>query len=282
MQRRGIVLVLVGLAIFSAPALTALVGQAWQTEAGSLTPLVLCVGLWSLYHRARMNADLAEAGSLVAWGLAMVVLTPVYAIASLVDIAPAMALCIWLGGVTTFYALYGWAIVRRCAVPLLLLGLIVPVPYSMSLSMNVLLRDWLSDGAVSLGSLLGLSAAQESGTIIVKQYVLAVENACAGVNSTLSLVAVGLLLAHWVSGASTRRAIVIALLAIPVALVGNLLRVVALMAIVSAWGAGLVDTMLHPMSGLLSFGFALAILAGLMWVTARTTILRAEPPGAPC
>lgn len=257
------------LAVFSIPALVVLSGQAWQTEAGSLTPLVLCVGAWSIYQQARMNAELARPGNFVLWIVVMLAVTPVYAIASLIEMAPVMAFCVWLGGVVTFQVLLGAELTRKCAVPLLLLGLITPVPYSLSLSMNVALRDWLSDTAVAVGASVGMETAQESGTIIVEQYVLAVENACAGVNSTLSLIAIGLLFAHWVSGASTRRALTIALLAVPIALAANLLRVLALMGVVSAWGAGLVDTVLHPLSGVLSFGFALALLLAVSWALNR-------------
>jgi len=130
--------------------------------------------------------------------------------------------------------------------------------------MNAALREWVSENAVQLAATLGMNVAVASDGIIIDQYKLAVENACAGMSSTLSLVAICLLFAYWVRGASPKTALGLAAIAIPIALTTNVLRVVLLLLLVSHFGSSILDTLVHPLSGLISFGVA----AILLWSSA--------------
>lgn len=260
MKRYHVLLLPLCLALFLLPAMIGLAGQTWRTEAGSLAPLVLCLGAWTLAHDVRRNRAIARPGALLPWGIAMTLATLGYVFASAISMVSLMALAAWVGGVATFQARYGWEMVRRCAVPLAFLGLTVPLPYMLSVRMNFALQSGLSDHAVALAAMVGLDVARDAGSIAIGPYIVAVENACAGVSSTLSLVAIGLLFAHWVGNTDTRRALLIALFAVPIALFANLLRVVALLGLVSVYGAQIIDTIIHPLSGVLSFIFAMALL----------------------
>jgi len=252
-------------ALFVLPALLMLAAQSWQSEAGSLAPLILCLGGWTLWHVYSKNRKTARPGSLIVWAAAMVLVGIAYLFASTIEMAALAALAAWAGCTATFYLFQGPLMLRRCAFPLLFLALIVPAPYTISAGINNWLRNWLSVWAVDLGSALGLDVALDRGKIYVDQYVLAVENACAGMSSTASLVAIGLLFAFWIHGGGWTRALVIALLAVPIAILANVLRVVALMALVSAHGSRVLATGLHPLSGVISFVLALALLLAVFW-----------------
>lgn len=207
----------------------------------------------------------------------MIAITAVYLLASLIQMVPLMALAAWAGGVATFYVLFGNALLRHCLVPLGFLGLVVPLPYTLSMQINLTLRDFLSDKAVALGSAFGLDTAREGTAIAIGPYLLSVEDACAGASSTLSLVAIGLLFAHWAARSGKGRALAVVAMALPIAIAANLLRVVALIALVSIWGAEIVDTSLHPISGMLSFCFALLLLLLLIKIVMPRGF---EPEGA--
>lgn len=260
-RARETYLLLACLFLFLAPAIVSLAGQTWQSEAGSLAPLILCLGGWTLWQTMRMNADAARPGSLRIWAMLMIPALAAYLLASAINMVAAMALAAWLGFAASFYALFGSAMVRICLVPLIFLGLIVPLPYSLSVQMNTFLRSWISEQATVLAHALGLDVAQGEGFIAVDQYLLAVETACAGASSTMSLIAIGLLFAYWIGNARPARAIAIAVLAVPIALAANVLRVVVLLMLVSTFGAGILDTIVHPLSGVVSFCFAAAMLA---------------------
>ena len=252
--------VLVCAAFFAAPTLIALSQQAWTSEAGSLAPLILVLGLWTLWHAVQRHRDKVSEGSLIIW---LAVLAPAIVImlfASLINMAPLMALATWAVLSATFYALLGWKIVKLCAVPLAFLGLVVPLPFTLSAPANAVLRESISGASVDMARAIGMSAAKGQGQIAIDQYVLAVENACAGASSTLSLVAIGLLFAYWISSAGLGRTLAIAVLAIPIALIANVLRVVGLLWLTSAFGSAILDTAIHPLSGVLSFMIAFILL----------------------
>lgn len=249
-----------GFALFVMSAVLGLAAHAWQSEAGSLAPVIVALAGWTLWTAYRADPGLHAGGHAALWlpGLVLAILTMI--VASALEFVALMALAAWIAGVTTLYAVAGGAMLRKAALPILLLGLVVPLPYALSVQANAFLRGWLSHAAVATGSAFGLDVARDQGSIAVGQYLLSIENACAGANSTLSLVAIGILLAYWIGGASKPRILALSLLAVPIALLANLGRVVTLMALSQAMGAGILETAIHPISGVLSFTFALGLL----------------------
>ena len=251
--------VAIAFAIWLSPAVLSLASQTWRTEAGSIAPLLLALGGFALWDCLRRNNELVRPSVSVAPLLAMVGLVPVYMLASAIDMVALLALVAWVGGVCLFVQINGWRASRRCAFPLLFLGLAVPLPYTLSLPASAALRDWTAQTAAGLGHLAGMNVAVDRNFLFVGPYALNVETACAGLNSTVSLVAIGLLFAFWIKDTARGGYLWAVLLAIPFALLANVLRILALMGGVSFAGAGFLETALHPLSGVLSFGFALTL-----------------------
>jgi|GEM_PF-2588783 len=257
--------------IFLAPALLALVRESWTTEAGSMAPIVILLGVWTIYNalRTRPGGQVETSGSLGIWIALMVPILCVYVFAQAIQMTALMAMAAWCGMVATLYGWFGGAAIRRCAVPLLFTALCVPLPYALSVTLNAKLRNWTSEQAVRLADTFGLDAAIGQGDVIMGPYVLAVENACAGTSTTLSLVAIGVLYAYWMRKAGPVTVLGVIALAVPIALVANIFRVVGLLGLVSAFGASVLDTVIHPLSGVLSFGIAAVLLAVTAGVFSR-------------
>lgn len=249
--------------IWSVPALYSLAQQAWRTEAGSLAPLVLMLGLWSLLESRKQHRNLAEPGAVIPAVTAICAAFPIYLFASAIDMVSIMALCVWVAGVATFYALNGAALTRAAIFPLAFLGLVIPLPYSLTLSGNLLLRDFIAKSASDVGRLLQMETAVDSHYIFIDQYKLAIDTACAGVSSTMSLVAIGLLFAHWTRGGGWKGYLIAIAISGPIALFANVLRILALLILIRIYGPGLLDTAIHPLSGVLSFAFALALFVAV-------------------
>lgn len=252
--------------LWSLPAFWSLTQQTWRTEAGSLAPLVLALGFWSLFECHKRHRHLIEWGKLHLSIAAIGIVMPVYLFASAIDMVSVMALCVWVAGVGTFYFLNGAAVTRACAFPLAFLGLVIPLPYSLSLSGNVILRDFIAKAASDLGRVFQMETAVDNHYLFVDQYKLAIDTACAGVNSTMSLIAIGLLFAHWMQSAGWRGYLLAVVISVPIALMANILRIMALLIMVKFLGPGLLDTAIHPLSGILSFTFALAMFAVMQGV----------------
>ena len=255
--------------VWSLPALWSLAQQTWQTEAGSLAPLVLMLGLWSLFECRARNRHLIAAGAIGPAITVVCVILPIYVIASAIDMVAVMAVCVWVGGIAAFYYFNGAALMRACGFPLAFLGLAIPLPYSLSMTANLVLRDFIADSASKFGRLLSLETAVDRHYIFIDQYQLSIDNACAGASSTMSLVAIGLLFAHWFQEASWKGYLFAFAISVPIALVANVLRIITLLFMVRTLGPGLLDTALHPLSGVLSFAFALAMFG----IVQRTAVL---------
>lgn len=259
----GRLLLAAGVIAWTAPPLLALAQVNWTTEAGALGPLVLATGLWMLAREVRRAVPVAEPGHL---GLTLALLAPaalVYVAALAITMVPALCLAAWAGLIALLYGLTGRAATRACWFPLLYLLLLVPLPYAISATLTAGLRGWLSVHAVSLASLLGLEVAVDGNAVFVDQYELAVEAACAGLGSTVSLLSVGLLYGYVLRGSGVRRAAVAIVAAIPIAILANLLRILLLLVAVHLGGAEVLATPIHPLSGFVSFTLAFATLAAL-------------------
>jgi exosortase len=249
--------------LFAASAAVDLMRTSWRSEAGSLAPIVLALGGYTLWRDFSRSRGLAQPGKAIIW-LPILAQASVFLIfGSAIAMASLGALAAWLAGVAVLYALNGWQVIRRCAFPLIFLALVVPLPYTLAMPANAALRAFVAERAVALAAWLGMNVAQEPGVVIVEQYVLAIENACAGANSTLTLVSLSVLYAYWIRTRSVARAWLAGALAIPIAMAANIGRVVALMAMVQWQGSAILDTAIHPLSGFISFALAATLL---VWV----------------
>jgi len=264
--------------LFALPALFALVTQGWGGEAGSLSPIVLLLGTWTVWYTAsELSQESPEQmGSLVVWGLLIIPVLGIYVFAQAIEMVFLMALAAWAGLVVTFYAWFGLRTLIKCTLPILLTGLAIPLPYSLSVTSNAWLRDFTSHWAVQLADMLGLDVARGAEVIVLGPYVMSVENACAGATSMMSLVAIGVLYAYWMRNSGKVQTLGILLAAIPIAFAANILRVVCLLFLIKFAGVNILDTALHPMSGLISFILSMALL--IAWSGILEKFTRTETP----
>jgi exosortase len=119
---------------------------------------------------------------------------------------------------------------------------------------------------------------REGVTLYVAQYQLLVEDACAGLNSLISLTAISLFYIYILHNASWRYALFLMLWIIPVALLANLIRVMILVLITYHFGNAAAQGFLHSTAGLVMFASALLgifLVDGLMtpvrkWLARRS------------
>lgn len=260
--------IIAAFALFALPAAIDLMRTTWRTEAGSLAPVVMALGGYTLWRDLDQARDLSRPGAAPVWIIVLMAAAAILLLASAAAIPSLGAIAVWLGGVATLYALYGPAVVRRCVFPLGFLAMIVPLPYTLSMAANGHLRTFVADQAVALAHMIGIDAAIDPGIVAVGPYILAIENACAGANSTLTLMSISVLYAYWVHKRSALRAWFAGALAIPIAMAANIARVVALLALVEWQGSAILSTAIHPLSGFISFLFAVAML----WLCDRVAV----------
>lgn len=252
-------LLLVAGAVWILPCVTLLAQSAWRTEAGSIGPLTLLFGALLLRSDLRCVTPSASRPTSYLTLLCLAVGLLAYAYAITTAFVALAALSAWLVLVCMIEIGYGWSALQKAWFALAYLLLVTPLPYSLTFSGSLRLGRVLAGSSAYLLDLWGFAAAYSGTSLYIDQYELAVEVACAGVSSTISLIAVSVAYARWAYRSSWEVIALLLLAALPIAFVSNLLRVLLLAVAVAVWGSRALSSALHPVSGAVSFTIALML-----------------------
>jgi exosortase len=147
---------------------------------------------------------------------------------------------------------------RAILFPLLFLAAALPIPLGMTEQLHMQLRIIATHGTSWALPWLGIPVFAEGTTLHLAPGPVQVSDACSGFSTLYAAGAVAVLTAHS-AGTWQRRALVL-LCAAPLAIAANVLRVIALVVLVIWQGAEVLDTFLHPLSGMMTFALALPVL----------------------
>ncbi|MDD1453124.1 exosortase [Sphingomonas sp. H160509] len=243
------------------PSLIWLMAGEWSLEQGAAGPIIPASGGWLLVREARTICTMPGH---ITW--AMAGMLP----AALGYVFAYVAGMLWLSWLSTYIALIivlysyiGGRALMRLWFPLTYLLFLVPPPYMLIASITQSRKLWLSVTSVDLLSALGFEAAYNGTTLYIDQYELLIADACAGMNSLISLLAIGLFYVYVLYRADWRYAILLAMLTLPVAMIANLARILLLLLATHYLGITRVEGVLHETAGLFMFLVALGCLIGL-------------------
>ena len=158
----------------------------------------------------------------------------------------------------------GWPALWALRFPLLFLMFMVPLPGVMLIAASFKMKMAAATLATWVIRVIGIPALQTGSTIHVPGISVVVDDVCSGLRSLLSLVALAIL---WTSlmgpNAKTWQKGVLWVMAVPIAILANMVRVVMLVLLSAIYGPQIADSFIHVGSGIVTFGVALAALAWL-------------------
>jgi len=154
----------------------------------------------------------------------------------------------------------GRRVVGLLAFPLGYLTLMAPLPFIERATLPLAMFTGVCSGA--LVRFLGLDITIIGNAITLPNADLVIGAQCSGINSMITLTSLNALVAYVLAGPLWGRLAVV-LLAIPLAVAGNILRVANLLFVARAWGAEAAFQFYHTYSGLLFFLLALLLLIPL-------------------
>ncbi|WP_174274750.1 exosortase/archaeosortase family protein [Sphingomonas bacterium] len=253
-------LLILAVALPVVPTLIALRDVFWSDESGSQSPIIILGVLYAIWQ-ARGVFGFDQAPRIVTTGTAIFALgCLVYFFGRIQSFYQLQALSWLLLGLGAALVAGGWAAARAIAVPLLVLLLAIPIPGSVADDLLVPVKLFLSRLVVSIMHHFGLPVANQ-GTIISVGYVqLRIADACAGLQSLVSLTAI-CLLGNYLVPLRTRTAnIVASLMAVPIAFAANLLRLSLLILIAYAWGTNAVLSA-HDYAAYLEVAISIGLLS---------------------
>ena len=177
----------------------------------------------------------------------------------------AMVFTVW----ALVWTLWGGPVWWRLRFPMLFLLFMVPLPGILLISISFYMKLAAAALATHVIGLMGIPATQAGSTIQVPNVSVIVDDTCSGLRSLISLIALSTL---WTAvmppSARVWHKLVIVAASIPIALAANMVRIVVLVLVASVYGPKAAEGFIHYGSGLVVFGVALLVLAGLSrWLT---------------
>ena len=175
-----------------------------------------------------------------------------------------------LAGAVLF--LFGWPLLRILMFPLAFMLLMVPLPAIIFNKIAFPLQLLASHvGEYSIRS-MEIPILREGNVLILANATLEVAEACSGIRSLISLITLGIVFGYFVDHRVWVRT-VIALSAIPVAILANGLRVASAGVAAHNFGTAGVEGLFHEFSGWVVF-----VLAFLMMFALQRLLQRFLPP----
>lgn len=252
-----------GCAVLVLPTMYEVATKTWTTEQGGHGPLVFVTGLWAVWREIK-GKDIVRRPGELAIGLPLLALAlAVFVVARITGILEIEAFAMYGALVSGAYLLFGGRVMRAIWFPLVYLAFALPPPDTVVAAVTQPIKIAISSGAVSVLHLLGYPVASSGVAIQIGQYQLLVAAACAGLNSIVTLTALCLLYVYLKHRSNPVALIVIALAAIPVAVVSNFVRVLALVLITYYFGDAVAQGFVHDFAGLLMFAVALLTIFGI-------------------
>ncbi len=197
--------------------------EVWRTvEYASHGFLVPLVALWAATAR---REELSSPTPMRGGGLLLAVVAALYLVALVMRNPTALGLVAVATVVVTVLALRGVAWVSTLRFSLAYLLFMVPLPTDWVTPVIVQLQIFVSSIAVEMLQQIGVSIFREGNVLTLPGDVsLFVAEACSGITSLITLLPIGVFVAYFTESISWRRLVLVAAV-IPIALAGNLLRV---------------------------------------------------------
>lgn len=260
-QRVLLALVALELIALYAPTVSWLIDRwtmsVWHNAHGMLIPFAVAYFAWQeLRPLAHVPSRASAWGFLFLFaGLALHVLdtgmhTQILSAASIILVLPGLSL-LFLGTTRT----------KAIAFPLVFLVFMLPLPLVLTERIHLLLREIATAATSAILPWLGVSVYAEDTALHLREGILVISDACSGFSTLYASCAVAALVAY----SCDRRAGRIAALAgaVPVAIASNIFRIILLVFAVRIAGIDVLDTWVHPGSGMLTFVIALPIILWL-------------------
>ncbi len=162
-----------------------------------------------------------------------------------------------LAGIVLF--LLGWQWLKSLVLPIGFLFFMIPLPYIVYDAMAFPLKLFVAKFSVIALKLMGVVVLREGNIIMFPQTVLEVADACSGLRSLMSLLALGVALAV-LSQEKISRRVVLVLLTVPIAIFTNMIRVIGTGFLAQYYGAAVAEGFFHEFAGMGVFVLAMVML----------------------
>jgi len=241
-----------------APVLYRLVAQ-WVHDPnyshGFFVPAFSLYVLWQKRDRLRRLPRRPSWSGLLILAIAVAVLTAGTLGAEL--FLSRTSFLIAIAGLVVLF--FGWNYLRAVLFPWLFLLLMIPIPNILFNQITFPLQLLASKAAALVLPLLGVPVLREGNVIQLPVMTLEVAEACSGIRSLMSLATLSIIYGYLLETRISTR-VLLALAAIPIAVIANGLRIIGTGLLVQYWDPEKAEGFFHAFSGWLIFVVSLILL----------------------
>ncbi|WP_047393352.1 exosortase B [Chitinibacter sp. ZOR0017] len=251
-------LIVLGLLALAVPTCLSLAQGIWQSDDQAHGPIILAIVVWLFWQVKERIVALPDRP---ATGMAFVLLIPALL---LYVLGRSQAILIFEIGafIPLVMALLllskGPRAIAIAWFALVFMLFLIPLPGSVVDALTGALKSQVSHIAEVILYAAGYPVGRSGVLITVGQYQLLVADACSGMHSMFSLLAVGSLYVYITNHQSKWRNVILILAILPMAFIANIIRVMTLILVTYHFGDDAGQGFIHDFAGMALFAFALA------------------------
>jgi exosortase B len=266
--------VLLGLAILFVPTFYDLFTGAWVGEEQGHGPIIFGLALWLIYRKwpDMLAATTPPRASWAGWPILVAGLLS-HMLGRSQKILMLEVLAIILVMMATLLIKRGGRALRVLWFPFFFMIFMVPLPAEFVAAVTMPMKMAVSWATEHILFAFGYPISRSGVILQIGQYQLLVADACAGLQTLLTLEALGLFYLNLMRHPSAFRNIGLAIFIIPISFSANVIRVIVLTLITYYYGDAAGQGFLHGFAGMVLFVTALILIlsidSALQWTIRR-------------
>jgi exosortase B len=266
--------VLLGMAVLFVPTFYDLFTGPWVGEEQGHGPIIFGLALWLIYRKwpEMLEATTPPRASWTGWPILVVGLLA-HMLGRSQKILMLEVVSIILVMMATLLVKRGGRALRMLWFPFFFMIFMVPLPSEFVAAVTMPMKMAVSWATEHVLFAFGYPISRSGVILQIGQYQLLVADACAGLQTLLTLEALGLFYLNLMRHPSAVRNIGLALFIIPISFSANVIRVIVLTLITYYFGDAAGQGFLHGFAGMVLFVTALVLIlsidSALQWFIRR-------------
>ncbi|AEJ01040.1 exosortase 2 [Nitrosomonas sp. Is79A3] len=256
--------VLLGLLALYIPTFYNLANGMWTNEEQAHGPIILFLSLWLIYRKwpEMIKRSEGKPTSVLGWIFFFIALF-LYIIGRSQQIIIFEMGSFILVLASVLLIKRGSSALKAMWFPIFFLLFMIPLPGTLVSLLTMPMKMAVSYTAENILFWANYPIARNGVILQIGQYQLLVADACAGLQTLLTLEALGLFYLNLVHHTSIFRNVTLAILIIPISFTANVIRVIVLTLITFHYGDAAGQGFLHGFAGMVLFISALILILGI-------------------
>ncbi len=277
--------ILLGLLALYVPTFYGLANGIWGNEEQAHGPIILCLSFWLIYRqwpRMMVKSEGKPTSAVIGWMVFVIALLLYIFGRSQQILIFEIGSFIWILAAILLIKRGGSAL-KALWFPLFFMLFMIPLPGPIVSMLTMPMKMAVSYVAESILFWADYPIARNGVILQIGQYQLLVADACAGLQTLLTLEALGLFYLNLMNHTSVFRNVALAILIVPISFVANVIRVIVLTLITYHYGDAAGQGFMHGFAGMVLFISALILIlsadALLQLFVKKTPANAAQPAG---